>query len=105
VSEVGNGRLGLYQINLSTLVVLATMLAGLAGTWSVMGERIQNNTDSLNAIRSHIVSLDARLVIAEREAATLAVRFENIREILIEMRRQSGLQPKAIPPTAPTLTP
>jgi hypothetical protein len=84
MADDSNGRLP--ALNLSTTIVIVTMLAGLAGTWSVMGERIQNLTTSQSIERAAISALDARMDAAEREAARAEIRLETLREDVTELQ-------------------
>lgn len=83
----GNGG-RIPPMNLSTVIVIVTMLAGLAGTWSVMGERIANLTEDAKEMRAHIHAVDSRLVSTEREFARMEERLENLRDSLNDLRQR-----------------
>lgn len=89
MAENGDGRIP--PLTLSTAIMIVTMFAGLAGTWAVMGERIQNHSEATRDLMARINAIDARLVAAERENATAEIRLENMREALNDLRdRQSA---------------
>lgn len=96
----GNGR-GLFTVVTPALLVqIVTIGAMFAGNWYLMGERIQNNTDATRELKAQVVAMDDRLDNIERTAATLEVRFENLRDVVTELRRQSGLRPIPQSPVA-----
>lgn len=87
----GNGRHWLTS-NLSAIVMVGTTFAAIAGNWFVMGERIKDTEADLAAILSKQDAIADDLDDAKRDIATLTVRFENLRDLIAELRRQSGLK-------------
>lgn len=82
------------SLNLGTIVTVVTMIAGLAGTWSVMGERIKVLSDIVRDQRADIVLISNRLTAVERVTDTLAYRAESngrsiddLRDDVNELRR------------------
>ncbi len=75
-------------ITLNTAIMLVTMIAGLAGTWSIMGERIANLVAVTHDLKARNDNISGRLFQVERENATLEVRLENLRETVGELRQR-----------------
>ena len=89
----GNGRNIIPGFSLSAVIQLATILAMISGSWFLMDEKIDNASSTAQDLRTQqsaqAVAIDSRLDAVERNMARLEVQFENVREALVELRRQA----------------
>jgi hypothetical protein len=80
--------------DLKTVIQLVTVAALVGGSWYVQGERIEANTALSKDLKADIVLLNTRLNTVERDIATMVVRYENINNLVMELRRQSSILPE-----------
>jgi hypothetical protein len=79
------------KLDLVTIVQVGTIAAAFIGQWYVMNEQLGRSAADLAATMARVYSAEARLVTVERDQATAEVRFENLRDAVMELRRQTNL--------------
>ena len=87
-----SARLLGLNINLAEVIKLASVAAVIYAQWTVMGKEIED-LKTQGATRAALI-LQAQKDISnlEVEQARDDIRFENLREIVIELRRQAGIR-------------
>lgn len=93
MTDNGNGpKPFMAGITLATVIQVLTIIGALAGQWAVLNERMAD-------LRSEIVDLHgiartnrADITALQVRVSVLEQKHEALREIVIELRRQSGLR-------------
>ena len=91
--EAPNGTRNVFGgVPLATVLQVVTIIAALAGQWAVLNERFNDlqadyvgQAAALAVFRGEVTALTVRLSVLERDVV-------NLRDIVIELRRQSGLR-------------
>jgi hypothetical protein len=93
MAETEGGKiLPALGINLPEIIKIASVAAVIYAQWTVMGKEI-DDLQAISTARSVVITqLQKDLYALQIEQARVDIRFENLREIVIEMRRQSGLR-------------
>jgi hypothetical protein len=97
-----NGRsfLAGLGVNLPMIVQIASFAAVIYAQWTVLGNEVSDLGERTEVLASRIDSLSGRVNVSEREQATMQVRYENLRDMVFELRRQSSLRSRT-PPVQP----
>lgn len=76
---------------LPAFVQIATVLGAIIASWTLQGREIRYLTDVTGATNLRVGSMDARIYILEREQAVAKRDYEDLKDDVIELRRQSRL--------------
>lgn len=89
---------GLFS--LSEVIKYASIAAAIYAQWTVMSKEINDLQAMAQVEASARIQLQRDLNAVEIEQAKDDIRFENLRDIVIELRRQAGLR-TPLPPSGP----
>jgi hypothetical protein len=88
VDDQPRGKTQLPRLSIETAILLATMLAGLAGQWAVMGAQINDlrvqivdERADAREMRGTIYKLDNRLSVLESQ-------YTYLKDAVLDLRRQ-----------------
>lgn len=74
------GVAGWVGQNVATVIVIVTLAANVVAQWAVINDRLSD----IKELREDVAGLTNRMSVLE-------VRYENLKDIVLELRRQSGL--------------
>jgi hypothetical protein len=99
MADLDGGKfLSVVGSNLSEVIKIASVAAVLYAQWTIMGKEIED-LQAISTMRSStIIQIQKDINALQIEQARDDIRFENLREIVIELRRQAGLRSPPPPP-------
>ena len=98
MSETGNRQfLAGIGLNLPTLIQVVTLAAVIYAQWSVLDKQLSDNYDQDRGRDQRIDRLETKTNMMDRDQGKMEVKIESLRDLIMELRRQGGLQTE-IPP-------
>lgn len=81
-------------ISLSTIVQVGTLGAAIVASWATLGGRIGELERDVADLRKESQSSEALLSAVATRTSVLEIRYENLRDVVMELRRQSDANPR-----------
>lgn len=85
-------------IKFSTVIYAATIAGGLYANWRLQDDAIKDIETAGKSRSEQIVALSTRLYAVERDMAVMNRDYQNLRDAVTELRRQSRLTTPVPPP-------
>lgn len=81
------------SVSLPTVIQIVSFAAVIYAQWTVLGREVDDIADDAKAMTVRADALNIRLYAVERSQGELAIRIEQLRETLADLRRQSFRSP------------
>lgn len=83
---------GLFSgISLATIIQVGTLGAAIVAQWALMSSQLSELRVQLSVVQRDINAVEMTLASVATRASVLEVRYENLRDAVNELRRQSNL--------------
>ena len=83
---------GLFAgISLGTIIQVGTLGAAIVAQWALMSSQLSELRTQLSVVQRDLNSAETSIVSVATRASVLEIRYENLRDAVNELRRQSNL--------------
>jgi TolA-binding protein len=81
------------RLSIETVIILATLFAGLAGQWAIFGTRAGTQQDQINELREDSRAQAVSIYKLDNRLSVLESRLDYLNNTLQDLRRQARLNP------------